>query len=49
MHIQEKIIPIRIATPKIPEYCGGMLIMDVRIDTAARVKKKFQCTPYSPP
>jgi len=22
------IIPIRIATPRIPEYCGGMLIMD---------------------
>lgn len=41
-------IPIRIMDPRIPQYCGGRLTMGVRIDTAASVKKKFQCTPYSP-
>jgi hypothetical protein len=41
-------IPTRINEPRIPEYCAGTLIVDVRMDTAASVKKKFQCTPYSP-
>lgn len=41
-------VPIKIVKPRIPEYCGGMLTTDASIDTAASVKKKFQCTPYSP-
>lgn len=42
-----KSIPTRISEPRIPEYCAGTLIIDVRKDIAASVKKKFQCTPYS--
>lgn len=42
-----KNVPTRTNEPKTPQYCGGILIQEVRIDTAASVKKKFQCTPYS--
>lgn len=40
-------IPTRTNEPRIPEYFVGTLIVDVRMDMAASVKKKFQCTPYS--
>lgn len=39
---------MRTNKPKNPQYSGWMLNIDVSKDTAARVKKKFQCTPYSP-
>lgn len=35
-------VPIRINNPNIPQYFGWILTIDVKIDTAARVKKKFQ-------
>lgn len=41
-------IPNKITDPKTPQYFEGTFTIEVRIATAARVKKKFQCTPYSP-
>lgn len=41
-------VPMRISEPRIPQYWGQILVIEVRIDTPASVKKKFQCTPYSP-
>lgn len=43
-----KSLPISIIEPRIPQYLGGTFTIAVRIDIAARVKKKFQCCPYSP-
>ena len=43
-----KKVPTSTSEPITPEYWGEILIKEVRIDTAASVKKKFQCTPYSP-
>jgi hypothetical protein len=42
------LLPARTSIPTIPQYLGWILIMDVMIEIAARVKKKFQWTPYSP-
>lgn len=44
----EMTVPARISRPTRPQCFGWILTMDVRIETAARVKKKFQWTPYSP-
>lgn len=35
-------LPANIKIPRIPQYFGGKLTNDVRIATAASVKKKFQ-------
>lgn len=43
-----KSLPISINEPRIPQYIGVTFTIAVRIDIAARVKKKFQCCPYSP-
>ena len=40
-------VPIRMDEPRIPQYFERMLTINVRMATAARVKKKFQWTPYS--
>jgi hypothetical protein len=44
----ESLVPVSTSRPANPQYLGWILITDVRIEIAARVKKKFQCTPYSP-
>lgn len=41
-------VPIRMDEPRMPQCFGRMLTINVRMATAARVKKKFQWTPYSP-
>lgn len=41
-------LPVRRKTPKEPHHEDGMQIKEVRRPTPANVKKKFQCTPYSP-
>lgn len=45
--IKKNVVPTRTSEPKTPEYCGEILIKEVRSEIAASVKKKFQCTPYS--
>lgn len=46
--IEQISLPIRIMMPRGKHREGDIEIREVRSVTPARVKKKFQCTPYSP-
>lgn len=41
-------VPVRIRKPRGKHREGRIEVREVRSVTPARVKKKFQCTPYSP-
>jgi hypothetical protein len=45
---QISFLPVRIRKPRGKHREGRIEVREVRSVTPARVKKKFQCTPYSP-